>query len=179
MVYVTTSLLLTGDAEPSREDLTFGRTATATRLHLSDCPHLVGKDWHAADQAGIDGYPLCQWSRDQLEGLGRLHPETLEDAMRVHGTPAGAVALIKEHLKFVTYDEIWLPYSLSYAALGLDGRAVASFGKSYVEVGEGRVDLPGYVAGRASGRSHRPTYGGLCPNCFLLMPLTGICDDCD
>ena len=99
--------------------------------------------------------------------------------MRVHGTPAAAVALIKEHLKFVTYDEIWLPYSKSYVALGLDGRAVASFGKSYVEVGDHRVDLPGYVAGRAAGRSSQPTYGETCPTCFIAMPLTGICDNCN
>lgn len=161
------------------EALVFGRTATATRVHLSGCVHLVGKDWHAADQAEIDGYPLCQWSRDQLEGVGRIHPDTFEDAIRVHATPAAAVRLIKEHLKFVTYDEIWLPYSKSYVALGLEGRAVASFGKSYVEVGERRVDLPGYVAGRASGSSHQPTYGETCPRCFMQMPLTGTCDNCN
>jgi hypothetical protein len=156
-----------------------GRTATGTRVHLADCPHLVGKDWHPATEAEIDAHPVCDWSRDQLTGQGRSHPATLEDAMREQGTPAGAVALIREHLKFVTYDEIWLPYSRSYVALGLDGRAVAGFGKTYVWVGRTRIDLPGYAAGRHTGRSDQPSYGETCPRCFLQMPLTGVCDICD
>lgn len=73
----------------------------------------------------------------------------------------------RENLKFVTCDEIWLPHSKSYVALGLDGRAVASFGKTYVWVGGNRIDLPGYVAGRHAGRGDQPAYGETCPRCFL------------
>ena len=108
--------------------LELGRTDTLTHaVHLAECPHLVGKQWHPATESEIDELRLCQWSQDQLSGHGRSHPATLEDAMREQGTPADAVPLIKEHLRFVTYDEIWLPYSRSYVALGLEGRAIASF----------------------------------------------------
>lgn len=162
-----------------QDALVLGRTATSTRLHLADCPHLVNRDWRQAADAELDGYPVCDWSRDQLEGVGRSHPATLEDAMREQGTPAEAVALIKEHLKFVTYDEIWLPYSKSYVALGLDGRAVAGFGKTYVWVGRTRVDLPGYAAGHHTRRTDQPAYGEICPRCFLQMPLTGTCHTCN
>lgn len=56
---------------------------------------------------------------------------------------------------------------------------MASFGKTYVWVGGRRVELPGYVAGRASGRGHQPRCGKTCPSCFLHVPVTGICDNCD
>lgn len=76
--------------------LVLGRTVTSTRVHLADCPELVGRDWYKVTEGELAGYPVCHWSRDQLEGVGRSHPATLEDAMREHGTPAAAVALIKE-----------------------------------------------------------------------------------
>jgi hypothetical protein len=163
------------------EAFELGRTDTLTlAVHLTECPHLVGKDWHPATQAEIDELRLCKWSQDQLNGHGRSHPATLEDAMREQGTPAGVVPLIKEHLRFVTYDEIWLPYSRSYVALGLEGRAIASFGKSYVWVGGRRIDLPGYVAASRSGHRSQPTHGEVCPGCYQERALNGACpNDCD
>ena len=156
-----------------------GRTATSTRRHLAECPHLVGRDWHVATEAEIAAYPLCSWSQDQLGGHGRSHPATLEDAMREQCTPAEAVALIKEHLKFVTYDEIWLPYSRSYVALGLGGRAVAAFGKTYLWVGGRRIELPTYVRNRHQGHRAQPGVGEPCPIHFIARSLTGVCDLCD
>ena len=41
---------------------------------------------------------------------------------------------------------------------------VASFGKTYVTVGDRRIDLPNYVAGRHDGRTAAPTYGDTCPH---------------
>ena len=81
---------------------------------------------------------------------------------------------------FVTYDELWLPYSRSYVALGLEGRAVASFGKSYVWVGGRRIDLPGYVAASRSGHRSQPARGEVCPGCHQESALNGACpNDCD
>lgn len=165
--------------EQAQGRIDFGRTDTMTRaVHLVECPHLVQKQWHPATEQDLATLPVCSWSRDQLVGHGRSHPLTLEEAIREHGTPEAAVRPIKEALRFVTFDEIWLPYSRSYVALGLDGRAVASFGKSYVQVGDQRVDLPDHVAARRAGHTTAPARGELCPRCFIQMPLTGICDDC-
>jgi hypothetical protein len=157
----------------------FARTASATRVHLVNCPHLVGRDAHVVDEIEIATYGLCEWSQDQLDGVGRSHPATLEEAMREQGTPAGAVSLIREHLRFVRYDEIWLPHSRSYVALGRGGRAVAAFGKSYMWVGGRRIDLPGYVDTRHAGHRSQPSYGDTCQGCHIMLPLSGVCDDCD
>lgn len=175
-----TGILAPTAAAVPLEALVLARTDTLTRaVHLAECPHLVDRSWHLADQGEIDAHRLCQWSQDQLSGHGRLHPDTLDDAMRLQGTPAEAKRLIKEALTFVTFDEIWLPYSKSYVALGLDGRAVAAFGKSYVWVGGSRVDLPGYVAGRHAGRSTQPSYGETCTRHHIAKSLSGVCDLCD
>jgi len=173
------------EQRPEGAGVRFARTDTLTQaVHLVECPHLVGKRWHDATDHDLATLPVCAWSRDQLEGHGRLHPATLEDAMREHGTPAGAVRLIKQALKFVTYDDIWLPYSRSYVALGVRGRAVASFGKSYVEIGDRRIDLgPGVsrLAGARTSTSGRaqPAYGDDCPIHHVAMSLAGTCDDCN
>lgn len=161
------------------ENLVLGRTATGTRVHGIDCPHLVGKEWHLASEAEVGAHPLCDWSEDQLSGHGRSHPETLEAAMREQGTPEAAKPLIKELLASVGYDEIWLPYSRSYVALGLNGRAGASFGKTYAWVDGRRVDLPGHVASGHQGHRATPPYGEACPITFEAHPLTGECDRCN
>lgn len=164
----------------SADAFDFARTDTLTKaIHLAECPHLVGKRWHEATATEMDQLRLCHWSEKQLSGHGRSHPASLAAAMREQGTPAAAVPLIREALKFVTYAEIWLPYSKCYVALGLGGRAVASFGKSYVKVAGRRVDLPGYAAGRHQGHTKQAAHGEICPTCFVTMPLTGICDNCN
>lgn len=155
----------------------FGRTATSTRHHLAECPHLVDRDWHPCSEEEVATYPLCTWSQDQLDGVGRSHPATLADAMRELGLPVGNERLVRELLAFVSYDELWLPYSRSYVALGFEGRGVAYFGKSYVWVRGHRTDLPNHTnTSHAGGRSVQ--YGDTCPRCFLAMPFSGACDDC-
>lgn len=157
----------------------YGRTASATRTHLVDCPHLVGREVVAVDAPDFGTHPLCEWSRDQLDGTGRSHPATLDDAMRDQGTPVHSRPLIKQYLEGVDHDEIWLPYSRSYVALGRDGRAVATFGKAWIWIRDvGRFDLPGYRGSSGEGRRVAPTYGDSCPRCFLQMPLSGTCDQC-
>jgi hypothetical protein len=156
-----------------------GRTSTATRNHLVECPHLVGRDWYVASETEADLYPLCDWSQNQLGGTGRTHFATVADAMRLHGTPTAVAPLINEALRFVRFDDIWTVYNQSYVALGYEGRAVASFGKTWVQVGDHRIELPGYVAGEHQGHHAQPAYGDTCPVHFVAMSLGGTCDDCD
>ena len=158
----------------------FVRTASASRLHLVECPHVVDSDTHIAGEAELAHYPVCDWSQDQLDGTGRSHPTSLDEAMRELGTPAGTEHLIKEALRFVSYDEIWLPYSRSYVALGREGRAVAFFGKTYVDlVGGGRLELPEYRdVSHGGGGAAGVNYGKTCQKCQLAMPFIGECDNC-
>ena len=154
------------------------RTATGTRVHRPECPHLVGTDAHAATPAEQLQRPVCDWSRAQEEGYGREHFDTVEDAMRRVGVPVEAHDTILAALRFVQHDEVFTVHSLTYGALALDGRTVAGFGKTYYWVRVERFNLPSYVDSSRSGQTTPDAYGYTCPSCHLTLPLTGICDDC-
>lgn len=173
MSELTTETGLDGAGQPA-----YFRTATGTRVHLPQCPHLHDTDAHAASAAERLALPVCDWSQAQLGGYGREHFDAVEDAMRRVGVPVGAHAAVAAALRFVEFDEVFTVHSLTYGALGLDGRTVAGFGKTYYWVGERRVNLPMYVENGRSGRTAPKAYGETCPVHFLAMSLAGTCDDC-
>ena len=94
------------------------------------------------------------------------------------GVPVDAHATILTGLRFVDFDEVFAVHSLTYGALGSDGRTVAGFGKTYYWVGGRRVNLPSYVDSGRSGHTRPKAYGKICPTCSLAMSLSGTCDDC-
>lgn len=159
-------------------EATYFRTVTGTRVHLPQCPHLVDKNAHAAGPAERLAHPVCDWSQAQLGGYGREHFDTIEDVLRRVGVPVEADALIREALRFVEFDELFAVHSLTYGALGLQGRTVAGFGKTYYWVGGRRVNLPSYVDSARAGRTDAKSYGATCPVHFIATSLSGICDDC-
>lgn len=165
-------------AEESTGKQVFLRTATGTRLHLPECPHVYGTDPHVASAAEQLAHPVCDWSTAQLEGHGRDHFDTIEDAMRHVGVPVENHDAILRAMAFVPKDDIYVVHSLTYGALGFGGRTVAGFGKTFYWVGDKRVDLPNYVATARAGHDVMGAYGYPCPSCFLALPLTGVCDDC-
>lgn len=171
-----TSLPLTPPQTNDR--LTFLRTATGGRVHLPHCPHLLGTDAHAAGDAELLALPVCEWSAAQIEGYGREHFDTIDDAIRRVGVPAQGHDEIVQGLKFVTHDDVYVVHSLTYAALGHEGRIVAGFGKTYFWVGDTRVNLPDYVDSSRRGRTHQGTYGDICPLHHEAMSLTGECGSC-
>lgn len=158
--------------------VTLFRTATGTRVHLPECPHLLGTDPHPASASERLQHPLCDWSRAQVGGFGREHFDDVEGAVRRVGVPVEAHDAVLDALRFVEHDEVWVVHSLTYGALGREGRAVAGFGKTYYWVGDRRVNLPSYVESSRSGYHERGPYGEPCPVCHVTLPLTGVCDDC-
>lgn len=154
------------------------RTATGTRVHRPECPHLVGTDVQAASLAERLQHPVCDWSRAQDEGHGRDYFDTIEDAMRRVGVPVEGHDVVLDALRFVQHDEVFVVHSLTYGALGRDGRTVAGFGKTYYWVGDQRINLPSYVDSSRLGHTAPKVYGDSCPSCNLALPLTGVCDDC-
>jgi hypothetical protein len=154
------------------------RAATGTRVHLPECPHLVGTDAHAATPAEQLQHPVCDWSQAQLGGYGREHFDSVEDTMRRVGVPVEAHDTILHALRFVEYDEVFAVHSLTYGALGFGGRTVAGFGKTYYWVGDRRVNLPAYVDSTRAGHTAPKAYGDLCPIHFLATNLNGVCDYC-
>ena len=157
---------------------TLFRTVAGSRVHLPDCPHLNGTDAQAADDAALLALPVCEWSVAQIEGYGREHMESIDDAMRRIGVPVQSHDEIVQGLKFVTHDDVYVVHSLTCAALGHEGRVVAGFGKTYYWVGVRRVNLPGYVESSRSGHVPRVALGDVCPVHFEVMSLTGECGGC-
>lgn len=155
------------------------RTATGTRVHRPECPHLVGTDPHAATAAERLQHPVCDWSHAQEEGHGREHFVTVADAMRQVGVPVEAHDIVLAALRFVEHDEVFTVHSLTYGALGRHGRTVAGFGKTYYWVGSKRFNLPSYVDSSRSGHTSPQAYGDVCPIHFLTTALNGRCDDCE
>ena len=168
--------------QPARQSFapdTLVRTETGNRLHIAACPHL-GSEIRRATPADRLAMEVCTWCRAELDGVGRSYFDDLADAMRAFGTYAGTERLIREALRFVTYDQIWIPHSRSYVALGLEGRGVAWFGKTYVvPTTTTFVELPDYSPGHGGGSPTDKPFGETCPVHFVARSLTGVCDLCD
>lgn len=164
---------------PGLSDLVLYRTETGGRLHLPACPH-IGGAIREADAAERLAMSVCSWCRAQIDGVGRTYYESLDEAMRAFGCHVGTQPTIHQALRFVTHDQIWLPYSRSYVALGHEGRAVAWVGKTWVMPSHDVFqELPGY-RDASGGSAHAPEHmGELCPTHFLTMSVTGVCESCD
>jgi hypothetical protein len=135
---------------------------------------------HVAIPEELDCLPVCGWSQAEVDGVGRRYFATLSDAMRCFGTHVGTEHAIRESVADVLHDQIWVPNSGSYIALGLNGVVTACIGKSYVQLPDGRLlALPGYAPGAGGGALAEMRYGALCPRCRLSLPLTGRCDERD
>lgn len=164
---------------PERPEVVLYRTETGARLHIAACPH-VGGVLREADAAERLAMTVCSWCQAEIDGVGRTYFDSLDDAMRAFGCHVGTHELIRDALRFVTYDQVWLPYSRSYIALGHEGRGVAWAGKTYVVPSVGTfVELPGYEEAYGGGTPGLERVGELCPTHFLTMSVTGVCELCE
>jgi hypothetical protein len=156
------------------------RTATGQRLHVPGCPH-VGSALQPATAADVSTLAVCSWCQAEIDGQGRTYYNTLEEAMRALGCHEGTHRLIREALRSVRYDDVWLPHSESYVALGLGGPGVAWIGKGYVFVKATGVytELPGHRPSRGGGAARNERVGEICPTHFVARGLNGACDLCD
>lgn len=161
------------------DDVVLYRTETGGRLHLPACPH-IGGAIREADAAERLGMSVCSWCQAEIDGVGRTYYESLDDAMRAFGCHVGTQPTIRNALRCVTHDQIWLPYSRSYIALGHEGRAVAWVGKTWVMPSlDVFQELPGYRDVSRGGAHSSEHIGELCPTHFLTMSVTGVCESCD
>jgi hypothetical protein len=166
--------------ETSVEEPRLVRTAEGGRLHLPSCPHVRGADVQEASAVEQAETPICLLSRAELDGHGRRRFKSLEDAMRFFGTHAGDERTVRDEVRHLLFDEIWVPNSGTYIAFGLGGLAVAWVHKGYIEFRDGRmVTLASYAPGGGGGAARESRYGDLCRTGVHQMPLTGICDFCD
>lgn len=156
------------------------KTAGGLRLHMAPCPHLLRHATQVATAAERRTMPLCHWCAKEVAGHGRTYLPDLAAAMRMFGSHVDTTQLIRAHLCGVEWDQIWIPNSRSYIALGLGGRGVAWVGKGYVVPRRGEfITLPGFVGhGSGGGKPAEHVWGATCPVCFVQRSLSGSCD-CD
>lgn len=154
-------------------------TATGSRKHLAQCPHLVGATT-IRSFAPDEHLELCDWCSKELSGHGRTYFDDLDRAMAAFKAPLENRRLIKDALRDVEHDRIWMPYSSSYIALGFGGRGVAWTGKTYVVPAPGcSIELPGFVGATHDGHSTREQrWGATCPDCRQNRSISGECE-CD
>lgn len=150
------------------------RTATGQRLHLRECPHVLGVDLLPAGDSGLD---VCTWCDAELNEVGRTYHDTIEQALLDMGAAQHVVPELARHLRGVDHDKVFVPFSRSYVAVALDGRTVAVAGCTYVDFLDGnRVLLPGYLPGqRTGGHEVRDVWGAVCSDCRETRALNGAC----
>jgi hypothetical protein len=153
------------------------RTATGQRLHLPECPHVLGVALFEADEGDAE---VCSWCRAELSGEGRTYFDEIEDALREMGAAETSVPVLARHLRTVEHDTVYVPNSRSYTALGKDGLAVAVAGHTYVWFREAApVYLPDFVGSqRDAGNEVRDAWGDTCDVHFVKRSLTGVCEGC-
>lgn len=154
---------------------TFSATATGGRKHLPQCPYVVGSLTCAVP--ADDDRPVCDWCARELSGHGRRQFTDLGLALEAFRAPLENRGLIRHELRGVEHDDIWLPYSGSYLALGLRGRAVAWTGKTYVVPRPGlSIPLHGYSGVARQGRTRsEQRLGATCPSCWQARSVSGVC----
>lgn len=152
------------------------RTETGGRLHIRNCPHLVGKD--VIEASDHDG-EICALCERELRGEGRRYFASLADALPEFGAARGNWPQITQLLEGVEHDQVWMVNSGSYIALGLEGRAVAWTGKTCVYPPGEFIELPDYRAGGGGGAPVNDTWGETCQVHFIKRSRNGRCERCD
>ena len=166
-------------AAPAQVGHVLYRTETGGRLHIPGCPH-IGGSLREADPYERLAMQVCSWCQAEIDGVGRTYHDSLDDAMRALGCHVGTQSRIREALRFATFDQIWLPYSRSYIALGHEGRGVAWVGKTYVMPSPDIfVELPGYRDSGGGGQRTEMRVGDTCPTHHMTRSVTGVCELCE
>lgn len=155
------------------------RTANGQRLHIAECPYILGAEVFPADLD--DSREVCTWCQAELNDEGRTYHDSIEDALRDMAVAGANLAELTRLLRSVEHDTIYVPFSRSYVAVALDGRPAAVAGKTYVWFRDGRkIELPGFVGtgGDKVGGDRSSVWGDTCPRSFMKHPVNGSCDEC-
>lgn len=144
---------------------TLYRTAGGAKLHLRECPHLVGGEPFEASADDLATRETCVWSQHELTGAGRTYHDTIEAALADMGADQASWPALAVALRQVEHDTIFVPFSRSYVALQLDNVGMAWAGKTYVNYPDRpAVLLPDFVPGKGGGAAVADaTWGDVCP----------------
>lgn len=155
------------------------RTATGQRLHIAECPHVLGALLFEATEQDQASREVCRWCAAELAEEGRTYHDAIEAALLDMGAPQHVVPELARHLSTVEHDRVFVPFSRSYVAVARDGRSMAWAGVTYIGFRDGRkVLLPGYAPGGGGGNRTSDAWGETCLDCFTSRSLMGECG-CD
>jgi len=173
---MTTRLLEAEEREPLRAALC---TETGSRLHIAPCPYL-GEGAREATTTELLAKSVCRWCQAEIDGVVRTYFDDLDGAMRFFGSHLGARSRVRKALRFLDYDQIWVPNSRSYIALGRSGHGVAWVGKTYIVPSVGSLlPLAGYAPHSGGGAERQERLGSVCERHFVVRGLNGACDLCN
>jgi hypothetical protein len=158
-------------------------TAGGDRFHISTCIHFEQSSRRVETTGdNVGTRTACvSYCTKELQGQGRQRPASREEAFRQFQLPVEAVPAARAALADVDHDEIWIPHSGSYIALGKDGYAEAWVLKSEVRHRDAdTVALPSVDVSPVAAtvrRAERPErYCDEHPG--ITLPLSGLCEEC-
>jgi hypothetical protein len=156
------------------------KTATGQRLHIAECPHILGAAVSPATFDEIATTDICTWCDAELNEVGRTEHDTIEAALLDMGAYRHQIPELTRLLATVERDKVFVPFSRSYVAVAREGRTVAVAGHTYVDFLDGRrVELPGFVSvAGEGGNPRRDVWGSTCPVSFVKHPVVGDCEWC-
>ena len=117
--------------------------------------------------------------------IKRKHFEDVESAMAALPVPVESRPLVRETIRGIKYDEIWINDANGYVALSHRGDKVSAYiNRGFVDVLDGpdyvRTTLPGFVVREGGVRREavREAEVARCPVHHMALPANGVCDDC-
>ncbi len=164
-----------------RTSQTLVRTKGGRMLHVPACSHLswTSELVEITDAAEAARLELCLACESELAGCGRTTYPDLERALEALPVPLPNRTMVRELLDGFNAPLIWIPYSRSYIGVGGLDVKTRYIGKGYVWVEGETFWLPDWSEHRGGGAGgHAEKKASVCPTCRLVLPATGICDNC-
>ncbi|MFC6509821.1 hypothetical protein ACFQBY_15305 [Promicromonospora citrea] len=165
------------------------RVPTGKMLHARECQHLTEKSLallEPATELDLAKLPLCSSCRDALSTGGRAHYTSFDAALEALPVPVEHRPHMREVAAALDTAQVWIPASRSYIAVsaGPGIEASAYFHKTFVDVhqedgGYVREWVPGHRTTRSAGEAAPAQLPAVCPTCFVQLPASGRCDECD
>jgi hypothetical protein len=164
------------------------RVPQGKKLHARECQHLTEKSLallEPATELDVAKIPICSSCRDALTSGGRTYFQSFDGALEALPVPVEHRVRMREIAGALDRNRVWIPASHSYIAVspGPGIQASAYFNKSFVDThkddgGYEREWMPGHSSGAAVAAAQAPA-PRVCPSCFVQLPASGQCDNCD
>lgn len=114
----------------------------------------------------------------------REYFEGVETAMEALPVPLEDRAVVRELIRAVPHDQVWINPARGYIAVSHGGEPVGAYiNRGFVDVRDGadyrRTELSGYARGGRAAQARAPERAVVtCPVHHVALPASGVCDEC-